>query len=244
MEENSGGAPSPQKENDIVADGDNLPSAASDAGHTHCSEGGGRGAVASEGEKKRKNGGKGDKNRRGKKKKKVPVWLSWGLTILVLSFFLSVLFSFLTEIAVNDSPVYVCVIVLVVLLILNVGCDIIANAVLSCDVDGFNAMASRKIRGARRAVMFCKHAEKIASIFSDVIGDICGIISGSAGAVLAGYFVFNDSVEGMVISILISAVIGALTVGGKAFGKPISLKYNSKIAFGFAKFTTFFVREK
>ena len=244
MEENSGGAPSPQKENDIVSDGDNLLSAASDAGHTPCAEGGGRSAVASDGEKKRKNGGKGDKKRRGKKKKKVPVWLSWGLTILVLSFFLSVLFSFLTEIAVNDSPVYVCVIVLVVLLILNVGCDIIANAVLSCDVDGFNAMASRKIRGARRAVAFCKHAEKIASIFSDVIGDICGIISGSAGAVLAGYFVFNDSVEGMVISILISAVIGALTVGGKAFGKPISLKYNSKIAFGFAKFTTFFVREK
>lgn len=240
MEENSGGAPSPQKENDIVSDGDNLPSVASDAGHTPCAECGGRGAVASDGEKKRKNGGKGDK----KRKKKVPVWLSWGLTILVLSFFLSVLFSFLTEIAVNDSPVYVCVIVLVVLLILNVGCDIIANAVLSCDVDGFNAMASRKIRGARRAVTFCKHAEKIASIFSDVIGDICGIISGSAGAVLAGYFVFNDSVEGMVISILISAVIGALTVGGKAFGKPISLKYNSKIAFGFAKFTTFFVREK
>ncbi|MFR1633057.1 MAG: hypothetical protein ACLSU0_07875 [Oscillospiraceae bacterium] len=244
MEENSGSAPSPQNENDIVSDGDNLPSAASDAGHTPCAECGGRSAVASDGEKKRKNGGKGDKKRRGKKKKKVPVWLSWGLTILVLSFFLSVLFSFLTEIAVNDSPVYVCVIVLVVLLILNVGCDIIANAVLSCDVDGFNAMASRKIRGARRAVTFCKHAEKIASIFSDVIGDICGIISGSAGAVLAGYFVFNDSVEGMVISILISAVIGALTVGGKAFGKPISLKYNSKIAFGFAKFTTFFVREK
>ena len=196
-------------------------------------------------DKRRDRQEKGDgKKRRGKKKKKVPVWLSWGLTILVLSFLLSVLFSFLTEIAVNDSPVYVCVIVLVVLLVLNVGCDIIANAVLSCDVDGFNAMASRKIRGARRAVAFCRHAEKIASIFSDVIGDICGIISGSAGAVLAGYFVVNDSVEGMVISILISAVIGALTVGGKAFGKPISIKYNSKIAFGFARFTTFFVKEK
>ena len=61
---------------------------------------------------------------------------------------------------------------------------------------------------------------------------------------LAGYFVVNDSIEGMVISILISAVIGALTVGGKAFGKPISIKYNSKIAFGFARFTTFFVKEK
>ena len=82
---------------------------------------------------------------------------------------------------------------------------------------------------------------------SEVLGEI--LAGGAskvkeAGAVLAGYFVFNDSVEGMVISILISAVIGALTVGGKAFGKPISVKYNSKIAFGFAKFTTFFVREK
>ena len=183
--------------------------------------------------------------RRKKKKKRVPVWLSWGLTILVLSFLLSVLFSFLTEIAINDSSVYVCLAVLVVLLILNVGCDVIANAVLSCDVDGFNAMASRKIRGARRAVTFCKHAEKIASIFSDVIGDICGIVSGSAGAVLAAMFVFAEgSWEGMMVSILVSAVIGALTVGGKAFGKPISIKYNSKIAFAFAKFTTFFVREK
>lgn len=193
----------------------------------------------------RKSAAKNAKKRRGKRKKRVPVWLSWGVTILILSFFLSILFSFLTEIAVNDSPVYVCIIVLVILLILNVGCDIIANAVVSCDVDGFNAMASRKIRGARRAVTFCKHAEKIASIFSDVIGDICGIVSGSAGAVLAAYFGFAEgSVEGIVASILVSAVIGALTVGGKAFGKPVSIKYNSKIAFAFARFTTFFVKEK
>lgn len=185
------------------------------------------------------------KKRRKRRKKRVPVWLSWGMTILILSFFLSVLFSFLTEIAVNDSPVYICIIVLLVLLILNIGCDIIANAVVSCDVDGFNAMASRKIRGAKRAVTFCKHAEKIASIFSDVIGDICGIVSGSAGAVLAAYFGFAEgSVYGIIASILVSAVIGALTVGGKAFGKPVSIKYNSKIAFAFAKFTTFFVKEK
>lgn len=185
------------------------------------------------------------KKRRKRRKKRVPVWLSWGMTILILSFFLSVLFSFLTEIAVNDSPVYICIIVLLVLLILNIGCDIIANAVVSCDVDGFNAMASRKIRGAKRAVTFCKHAEKIASIFSDVIGDICGIVSGSAGAVLAAYFGFAEgSVYGIIASILVSAVIGALTVGGKAFGKPVSIKYNSKIAFAFAKFTTFFVKEQ
>lgn len=185
-----------------------------------------------------------DKKRKGKKKKRIPAWLSWGLIVLFLSFVLSVLFSLLTEIAVNDSPIYVCIAVLVVLLVLNIGCDIIANAVVSCSAEGFNAMASRKIRGAKRAVTFCRNAEKIGSIFSDVIGDICGIVSGSAGAVLAGYFIVNDSIQGMAISIMISAVISALTVGGKAFGKPFSIKYNSKIAFGFARFTTFFVKEK
>ena len=51
MEENSGGAPSPQKENDIVSDGNNLLSVASDAGHTPCAEGGGRSAVVSDGAK-------------------------------------------------------------------------------------------------------------------------------------------------------------------------------------------------
>lgn len=194
--------------------------------------------------KPEENGDKQPKKRRGKRKRRMPLWLSWGLTILVLSFMLSVLFSFLTEITLTDGTVWLCIVVLLVLLVLNVGCDIIANAVLSCDVDAFNAMASRKIRGARRAVTFCKNSEKIASIFSDVIGDICGIISGSAGAVLAGYFIVNDSLEGMFISIAVSAVIGALTVGGKAFGKPISIKYSNKIAFAFAKFTTFFVKEK
>ncbi len=179
------------------------------------------------------------------KRNRVPRWLSWGIIVLVLSFILSVLFSFLTEIAINGGPVYACIIVIIALLILSIISDIIANAVLSCDSEGFNAMASRKIRGAKRAVTFCRHSEKIASIFSDVIGDICGIVSGAAGAALALYFGFAEqSTEGIAASILVSAVISALTVGGKAFAKPLSIKYNTKIAFGFARFTTYFVKEK
>ncbi|MCD8372293.1 MAG: hypothetical protein LUD27_03220 [Clostridia bacterium] len=179
-----------------------------------------------------------------KKKKKIPSWVKWGIVVLILSFVLSFLFSLLTEVAISDSPVYVCVIALVVLLFLNIGCDMLANAVLSCNAEGFNAMASNKIRGAKRAVKFCKNSTKIASIFADVIGDICGIVSGSAGAALAVGFGVNGEIAAMFISILVSAVIGALTVGGKAFCKYIALKYNRQITFAFAKFTTFFVKEK
>lgn len=180
------------------------------------------------------------------KKKRIPGWLSWGLSVLFLSFGLTVLFSFLTEISINGSPVYICVIVLIVLLFLNIGCDMIANAIITCQPDAFHAMASNKIKGAKRAVTLCKNATKLGSVFADVIGDICGIVSGAAGAVLVVYIaaIADGNIWEIVSSILVSAVIGALTVGGKAIFKHFAMKYNKQIVFSFAKFTTFFKKEK
>ena len=180
------------------------------------------------------------------KKKRIPGWLSWGLSVLFLSFGLTVLFSFLTEISIKGSPVYICVIVLIVLLFLNIGCDMIANAIITCQPDAFHAMASNKIKGAKRAVTLCKNATKLGSVFADVIGDICGIVSGAAGAVLVVYIaaIADGNIWEIVSSILVSAVIGALTVGGKAIFKHFAMKYNKQIVFSFAKFTTFFNKEK
>lgn len=185
------------------------------------------------------------KKRAKSKKKRKYDWLIWGISVLFLSFALTVIFSFLTEISVKGSAVYVCVIVLFVLLIINIACDLLANAIISCSPEAFHAMASKKIKGAKRSVTFCKNATKLSSIFADVIGDICGIVSGAAGTALA----LSIAAEGgdtweIVASILVSAVIGALTVGGKAIFKHFAIKYNKQIVFGFAKFTTFFKREK
>lgn len=179
------------------------------------------------------------------KSKRPPAWLLWGLFVLLLSFVLTVLFSFLTEVSIKGSPAYVCVIVLVVLLVLNISCDILANAIISCKPDSFHAMASNKIRGAKRAVSLCRNASKLGSIFADVIGDICGIVSGAAGTALVVYIaVSGNSLSELITAIGVSAVIGALTVGGKAMFKPFAIKHSKGIVFGFAKFTTFFVREK
>lgn len=185
-------------------------------------------------------------NHKKSKKKKFPPWLAWGLSVLFLSFGLTVIFSFLTEMVISEnSPAIVCVAVLLVLLVLNISCDVLANAIISCKPESFHAMASNKIKGARRAVGFCKNASRLGSIFADVIGDICGIVSGAAGAVLAVIIALggNDFVN-LLSSILVSAVIGALTVGGKAIFKHFAIKYNRQIVFAFARFTTFFIREK
>ena len=180
------------------------------------------------------------------KKKRIPGWLSWGLTVLFLSFALTIIFSFLTEISINDnSPAFVCVIVLIVLLVMNIGFDILANAIISCQPEAFHAMASNKIKGAKRAVSFCNNATKLGSMFADVIGDICGIVSGAAGAVLGSILAGDGGTTIQLVSAIgVSAVIGALTVGGKAMTKHFAVKFNKQIVFGFAKFTTLFKKEK
>lgn len=180
------------------------------------------------------------------RKKRVPQWLIWGFSILFLSFGLTVIFSFLTELVIDEnSPAFICVVVLLVLLLLNISCDVLANAIIACKPESFLAMASNRIRGAKRAVYFCRNASRLGSIFADVIGDICGIVSGAAGAALATIIaVSGEGYIKIITSILVSAVIGALTVGGKAIFKHFAIKYSKNIVFGFAKFTTFFKKEK
>ena len=178
------------------------------------------------------------------KKKNKNAWLIWGISVFFLSFALTVLFSFLTEVSVKGSPAYVCIIVLLVLLVLNISCDVLANAIISISPEAFHAMASNKIKGAKRAVTFCRNATKLSSIFADVIGDICGIVSGAAGAALVVGVGLTGTTWELIASIGISATIGALTVGGKAIFKHFAVKYNKQIVFGFAKFTTFFKKEK
>lgn len=185
---------------------------------------------------------------RKKKKKNTKLkkysWLIWGISVFFLSFALTVVFSFLTEVAVKDSEAFVCVLVLFILLILNIGCDVLANAIISCSPEAYHAMAAKKIKGAKRAVTFCRNASKLSSIFADVIGDICGIVSGAAGAALVVHMATAGTTGEIIASILISAIIGALTVGGKAIFKHFAIKFNKQIVFGFARFTTFFKKER
>ena len=187
---------------------------------------------------------KNNDNNKKNKSTKTP-WYVWGIKIFVLSFILTMIFSFFTETIISGSALIVCIIVLLVLLIINITCDILATAVTSCHIKPFLAMASSKIKGAKMAVYMCKNSHKFSSICADVVGDICGIISGSAGAALVLLILMkNSGIKSVLLSILISSIIAAFTVGGKAFGKTLAIKHNQKIVFFFAKIFAFFIKEK
>ena len=68
------------------------------------------------------------------------------------------------------------------IIIINIATDTIGTAVTAADIIPFNAMASRKIAGSKLAIKMIKNADKVSNIFNDVIGDMCGIISGAGAA--------------------------------------------------------------
>lgn len=102
----------------------------------------------------------------------------------------------------------------------------IGVAVLSCEESTFHAKASRKITGSKECIKLIKQANKTSSVCNDVIGDICGIISGSISASLV-VLLWNRPI----VSILLTAIVSALTVGGKAIGKRIAIEHAEDIVF-------------
>lgn len=97
-------------------------------------------------------------------------------------------------------------------------------------------MAAKKVKGAREAVWLSRNANKVSSICNDVVGDISGIISGATGAIIIGRLTAGMSVLPLtIITLTITGLIAALTIGGKAIGKGIGIGYSIQIVFRVGK---------
>jgi hypothetical protein len=66
-----------------------------------------------------------------------------------------------------------------------------------------------------------------------VVGDICGVVSGSASALIASQILakFEFSLP-QIVSLCMSALAAGLTVGGKAIGKSFAVNSSTEIVHG------------
>ena len=152
----------------------------------------------------------------------------WALKITIVTLFLSAFISFLTEITSSADNIIVTVILLLFLIVASILFDGIGVAVTSCDITPIVSMASKKVYGAKTAMWLVKNNEKVANVCNDVIGDIFGIISGACGAAIVVKLVMTlDESWQRWLTIAMSSIISALTIGGKAFLKNIAIS-NSK----------------
>lgn len=163
---------------------------------------------------------------------------NWNLIVFILSFSLALIFSFLTnKLSYNASNI---IMILLILLVIAIGIifDMIGVAVLTAKESTFHAMSSKKIKGAKKATKLIKNNVKVASFCNDIIGDVCGIVSGGLGAVLA--ISMSKYIDVTLATIITSAIISALTVTGKAIFKTVAVKKADNILFLFAKLLSIF----
>lgn len=176
-----------------------------------------------------------------KKKKNNTKWL---ITITLLAFVISFVFSLVSELTLSKVNLLIGVIILILFITIGIIFDMIGVAVTSTTESPLNAMSSKKIKGAKKAVSFKKNADKVSSFCNDVIGDICGIISGSAGVTITATISKTYNLDIFWVGLIITAIIASLTIGGKAVSKSIAMKNSNKIVYLTAKVISVFEKKK
>lgn len=177
-------------------------------------------------------------------KKKKQNRTKWIITITISAFIISFIFSLLSETLIPKVNLFGGIIILILFILLGVIFDMIGVAVTSADDKPFHSMSARKVKGANIAVKFIKNADKVSSFCNDVVGDICGILSGSAGVMIATTLSTTLNINPLLMSLLVTAIVASLTIGGKALGKGIAIKNNTTILYTFSKIVSIFYRGK
>ena len=185
-----------------------------------------------------------DKKKNLKKRKKKDSFWCWPLFVLCITLILSWLFSFSSELALSNANLIVSIILLVVFIGIAMLFDMLGVAVTAGEIEPFVAMSSKKVKGAKTALVLVKNNAKLSSIFCDVIGDICGILSGAVGTSILAYIVVQGDMSNVLIASLVSAVIASCTVFLKAVGKKIAIKNSTQIILILAKVISVFKKEK
>ena len=180
--------------------------------------------------------------RRKEKIKKEKVNVKWICQIAIISFTISFGLSFVSEMAIPNLSVLWGILLTLAFVFVGILFDIVGVAVTGADEKVFHSMNSRQVKGSKVAVLFKKNADKVSSFCCDVIGDICGIVSGaSASAVSVGLAVtFNWNL--LLVSLTVAAIVASLTIGGKACGKSFAINKSDVILYEFAKIISIFYK--
>ena len=160
---------------------------------------------------------------------------SWIIKVFIITFFICMLISGLSNLVASNANIIILFVITILIIIIGIIFDIIGTAVLTANEATFHAKASNKIKGSKESIKLIKNASNIANFCNDIIGDICGIVSGSMGAMIAITFANKFNLNPTLVALIISSIISSIMVGGKAIGKNIAIKQSDKIIFKVGK---------
>lgn len=154
--------------------------------------------------------------------------LRWIITIFFITILVSSAISFLSSSVLDGVGLVEAFLVLLLIVLIGIVFDIIGVAVISASEKPFHSMASKKVAGASEALALLRNAEKVSSFCNDVVGDICGVVSGSASAIIA-VKAFASLNSRTAPQLIMSAIVAGLTIAGKACGKDFAMRKSTQI---------------
>lgn len=158
--------------------------------------------------------------------------MKWIFLVTFWTFLLAICVSLVSESIMRNLDIFAAFSTLILIIFIGVFFDTIGIAVAASNEKPFHSMAANGVKEAKYAIKLVRNAGPVSNFCNDVIGDISGIVSGAAGTFIIARLVSKYGLQdGAIISILMSAFVASLTVGGKALGKEIAINNNNKIIF-------------
>ena len=177
----------------------------------------------------------------GFKKKKNGTNKKWVLLTTVISFFSSAFLLFLSQTIFEGVGIFASILVLLFFIIIGIVFDIIGTAVAAAEETPFHAMAAKKQYGAKQSVKLIRNADRVANFSNDIVGDICGVISGTVSALMVAKIADAAGIKNTsLLSMVMSGLAAALTVGGKGIGKSFAINNSNYIIYKVSIFISFF----
>ncbi|WP_416149563.1 hypothetical protein ACM26V_00765 [Salipaludibacillus sp. HK11] len=169
-------------------------------------------------------------------KKSMKKSINWSLIIAVITLVLAAIFSIVSTAVLSGVAWGVGMVIVFIIVLIGVISDTIGVAATAAREKPFHAMAAEKVPGAKHAVLITRNADRFSNFTNDVIGDIAGVISGTASAYVVIQLALDMGyTEGSTVqfatSVLFTSVVAALTVGGKSIGKTIAIQFSTEIIY-------------
>lgn len=164
------------------------------------------------------------------------------MKVFFLSIAISAVLSLLSSEVLESAGLILACGVLAFFILLGIAFDIVGVAVTASDERPFHSMAARKVPGAREALRLIRRANQVSSFCNDVVGDICGIVSGTTAAVIVTRLQEAFDLRNVLVSVAVTAVISGLTIGGKALGKTFAIQRSTKVVYWAGRFLHLFHR--
>ena len=151
------------------------------------------------------------------------------LIVSVGAFILALMVSLISKgVMEHLTSIVASAVILLLIIAFGILFDLVGTAVTAADEDVFHAMAAKRVPGGAQGAYLVRHADQVANICNDVVGDVSSAISGALGAGLALLIVRSQG-DGLLVEIIITSMIAGLTVGGKALGKNYAIHQANQI---------------